>query len=947
MSGPAADAPTTPFLSATMEVLGETLGDNMTTEQLLAHAEEISKKISQTFYMNNLGNLTASFMADSSNPGMRSAIDFGFTAKFDVGSTGTSTSVNTDATHGSFSSESGLDSLQANAAGQIHNSSGTTTTTTASTSATASSILSDVELITDAALKAQGLPAEILRNLTEKLSLSGFPPPPFSSGRAELDAIFAAGYEAGLNGAGLGQFRGTSASGTSIPQSKHAPFYRPQFHQSTESPQGAYIEGTVVTNGEDGAMGLGDSSGGANIMPGPPAMMHAPRSFVNGGDPGGGGGGVDIRRRGGRDEDEEDEDGDGDYVDHLRQPGNTKKRKVPANAGMSPFRGGSHRDDGVDEDGVGVAGYGAKRVGPDGGYDDEGEDGGGGGLGGEGHTGDPNGDGGGRGGYSPFNAAPLTTTKAGRMPLPTLSTVTMSLSSSARVGQLNAIVKARGKLSAAMVAGLQHKEMLKARKRQLAAVMGALTQGDSFALDQALSMAGSVYPFGGPLALTGPLSSTSNKENVGVQEEDKTAQQVKVRLSKRMSARLAREVRMKESVQLPSNGVALPSSEFVFQCPSATADRLLATKQEVETLRGRFEAELERQAVQAAKLAAASKMLPPPPANGNANGAPAPATSGTTKSKKKSAQGGSKTKGNSAAKPAQQQQVPQAQSQQTQGRNQQTQKTVGGNQPQPTGNHTLLPPSNKKKKKKRSALANASNPHHLRNYVPSRLPHSGFSPHLANTNVVANFFGPLPLRFLNADIPPTRNRTGGTGSTKSKTNASETLSTSSLSHVGATTGTSEWLCAFCEYDLFYGDDVAFRRAVKSRKKILKRRRRAKERAAAAASGVKRNVNAATGNANPAPANPVGSHPPAPGGVPAQAGDTADEEEYEEEGEDEEDEEFDGDPGYEAGGNGRDEYGNLPKHQTVTKGGGGTGGGGGGGGGRTQNGQVGQAVAARG
>jgi len=41
---------------------------------------------------------------------------------------------------------------------------------------------------------------------------------------------------------------------------------------------------------------------------------------------------------------------------------------------------------------------------------------------------------------------------------------------------------------------------------------------------------------------------------------------------------------------------------------------------------------------------------------------------------------------------------------------------------------------------------------------------------------------------------------------------------------------------FCEYQLFYGDEQAYRRAIRNRKKILKRRRRARERAAAAAAG---------------------------------------------------------------------------------------------------------------
>ena len=126
------------------------------------------------------------------------------------------------------------------------------------------------------------------------------------------------------------------------------------------------------------------------------------------------------------------------------------------------------------------------------------------------------------------------------------------------------------------------------------------------------------------------------------------------------------------------------------------------------------------------------------------------------------------------------------------------------------------------KKKKRSALANASNPHHLRNYVPSRLPHSGGDgpgaqgPNATNGNTI----WPLPLRFLSAEIP----------SKKRKKN------TSAVPLVQLMHPSEEWICAFCDYELFYGEDPVYRRAVRSRKKILKRRRRARERAAAAAGG---------------------------------------------------------------------------------------------------------------
>lgn len=124
------------------------------------------------------------------------------------------------------------------------------------------------------------------------------------------------------------------------------------------------------------------------------------------------------------------------------------------------------------------------------------------------------------------------------------------------------------------------------------------------------------------------------------------------------------------------------------------------------------------------------------------------------------------------------------------------------------------------KKKKRSALANASNPHHLRNYVPSRLPHSG---PVDGSHVNANNVWPLPVRFLSAELPgkgPRKNR---------KVVASTPL-------LQFTQPAEEWICAFCEYELFYGDEAVYRKAVRSRKKILRRRRRAAERAAAAASG---------------------------------------------------------------------------------------------------------------
>lgn len=124
------------------------------------------------------------------------------------------------------------------------------------------------------------------------------------------------------------------------------------------------------------------------------------------------------------------------------------------------------------------------------------------------------------------------------------------------------------------------------------------------------------------------------------------------------------------------------------------------------------------------------------------------------------------------------------------------------------------------KKKKRSALANASNPHHLRNYVPSRVPNPS---HLSAAQIGANtqnLLSPLPLVFLAAQVPPRR------GAQQRPMPAASQLANPA----------EEWICPTCEYRLFYGDEQGYRMGVRNRKKILKRRRRARERAAAAANG---------------------------------------------------------------------------------------------------------------
>jgi hypothetical protein len=209
----------------------------------------------------------------------------------------------------------------------------------------------------------------------------------------------------------------------------------------------------------------------------------------------------------------------------------------------------------------------------------------------------------------------------------------------------------------------------------------------------------------------------------------------------------------------------------------SASDRLIATKEEVALLRSRFEAELARQAAKAAEAAAEARRT---------------ALAVTA---------GARTKGNRA---------------------QQRVRTAGlisnnrGDERAEFLDQALLGVKSRgNKKKKRSALAIASNPHHRRNYVPSRLPQSGqANPAQAALNA-QNYLGPPPFRFLSAEIPTRRRK-------KSQANPP----TAQL-----TNPADEWICPFCEYQLFYGNDADYRHAVRNRKKILRRRRRA-ERAAA-------------------------------------------------------------------------------------------------------------------
>lgn len=218
----------------------------------------------------------------------------------------------------------------------------------------------------------------------------------------------------------------------------------------------------------------------------------------------------------------------------------------------------------------------------------------------------------------------------------------------------------------------------------------------------------------------------------------------------------------------------------------------MATKQEVARLRDRFEAELQRQAAVTAKAAAQQRA----------------AAASVSKSSARSAKRALREQERSSAL-------------RSRAKENHASPQISETTSDPIGATASTGTGKRNKKKKRSALANASNPHHLKNYVPSRLPHSNS---VNAVQAAQNLISPPPLRFLSAEIPPPRR------------GDPQTTRPSDVPQI--TDPADEWICPFCEYELFYGEEADYRRAVRSRKKILRRRRRARERAAAAASGTK-------------------------------------------------------------------------------------------------------------
>ncbi|EIW79031.1 hypothetical protein CONPUDRAFT_91364 [Coniophora puteana RWD-64-598 SS2] len=490
-----------------------------------------------------------------------------------------------------------------------------------------------------------------------------------------------------------------------------------------------------------------------------------------------------------------------DYLDHLQQPKNTKKRKVPANA-SSAAQGreaapalvgvGVDVDDPtlLDPSATAHLGYGSGSIATGGREDREGENG-----------------------------------------LALLSSAAYGVSTGMGVPGARGL-RRQPRVSAATLDGLQHKELVRQRKRQLSAVLDALSLGDTFALDQALS---SHIPFA-------PAFSTGNSNPDS-----------KVHLSKRTGPRVSRTTRVlsdhhqdaEVEVEDEGRGAVPPSGNFTFECSSATSERLASTKEEVASLRARFEDELARQSAQAAADAEKQQEASMPQT---------PTTTKGTKSKK--------TDRDARIAPPQ----PAQGQMQTQAPEQTSSEVPSLASPDIDAAVALQQPKTKKtsKKKRRNALAIASNPHHRKNYVPSRLPSQGGPASAAQAaQNSANALAPLPMRFLSAKLAPSRrSRKNGRGTDSvvdgSDAGGDTAMQPAAKDRKAAAAGgpqivnaADEWICPFCEYALFFSDRSGpeYRRAVRGRKQILRRRRRAQERAAGGLSGSKGAAAAGGANAN--------------------------------------------------------------------------------------------------
>lgn len=150
----------------------------------------------------------------------------------------------------------------------------------------------------------------------------------------------------------------------------------------------------------------------------------------------------------------------------------------------------------------------------------------------------------------------------------------------------------KAKLSPVTLAGLQRKELIRSRKKQLEAIMGTLPVGDTWALDHALSAnfppllssfsSTTSSPSNSPttdsdhglsLAVNSHGGATESNGNweVGWGWSDGEGKEVRVRLSKRKKMRIARAARMGLGrLGRHPDAAPFPTGEFTLTCPSTS-----------------------------------------------------------------------------------------------------------------------------------------------------------------------------------------------------------------------------------------------------------------------------------------------------------------------------------------------------------------------------------------
>lgn len=338
------------------------------------------------------------------------------------------------------------------------------------------------------------------------------------------------------------------------------------------------------------------------------------------------------------------------------------------------------------------------------------------------------------------------------------------------------VMEGKPRLSISTATGIKLKEITRIRKRLLSSVLGPASSPSSAPSTTTAATTGDGENLALDIALSAPLKWPP-------QVSLPTTTEPLASTARRQRKRISERRKKQRATSTSESRCALPSGEFTLEIASESSERMKTTNAEITSYRVKFAQELARIS---AKQAEAAKKAATAAAN-------AKLSSGTmTKKLSDGSKAGSSPGGGAGSR-----------------------ITADGGS------------STSKKKKKRSTKAN--DPHQIRNYIPSRLPGGTGVPQPPTAAQAAqnlkSLISPHPVQFLAAE-PKRRSK-------KSNKEKAKPTVTSSLPPVQPA---DEWICGFCEFNLFYGDDSALRRAVRARKSLLTRRRRARERAAAAASG---------------------------------------------------------------------------------------------------------------